>query len=167
MIPGDISSIYSEWESDRLKGPKSRGEGAAGQAAPRGWRSREQGSGSWEGSAGGGVVAERGRGERSDRGRSDKRENDESGKTARWHEGCSENRRGTAKGDRKRQTTKGGRRLASHILLLNLPGVVAVLKRKNRRRDGVPSSHPSLDFLFFSLFFRFFINPQRPARVAA
>ena len=25
----------------------------------------------------------------------------------RWHEGCSENRRGTAKGDRKRQTTKG------------------------------------------------------------
>ena len=49
MIPGDISSIYSEWESDRLEGPKSRGEGAAGQAAPRGWRSREQGSGSWEG----------------------------------------------------------------------------------------------------------------------
>jgi len=28
-------------------------------------------------------------------------ENDESGTTARWHEGCSENRRGTAKGDRK------------------------------------------------------------------
>ena len=47
------------------------------------------------------------RGERRDRGRSDKRENDESGTTARWHEGCSENRRGTAKGDRKRQTTKG------------------------------------------------------------
>ena len=35
------------------------------------------------------------------------RENDESGTTAGWHEGCSENRRGTAKGDRKRQTTKG------------------------------------------------------------
>ena len=42
-----------------------------------------------------------------DRVRSDKRENDESGATARWHEGCSENRRGTAKRDRKRQTTKG------------------------------------------------------------
>ena len=34
----------------------------------------------------------------------DKGENDESGTTARWHEGCSENRRETAKGDRKRQT---------------------------------------------------------------
>ena len=44
------------------------------------------------------------RGERSDRGRSNKRENDESGKTARWHEGCSENRRETAKRDRKRRT---------------------------------------------------------------
>ena len=33
-----------------------------------------------------------GRGERSDRGRSDRRENDESRKTAGWHEGCSENR---------------------------------------------------------------------------
>ena len=31
-------------------------------------------------------------------------ENDESGTTARWHEGCSENRRETAKRDRKRQT---------------------------------------------------------------
>ena len=41
--------------------------------------------------------------------------------TARWHEGCSENRRGTAKGDRKRQTTKGGRRLAHHTPLLKIP----------------------------------------------
>ena len=40
-------------------------------------------------------------------GRSDRRENDESRKTAGWHEGCSENRRQTAKRDRKRQTPKG------------------------------------------------------------
>ena len=32
------------------------------------------------------------------------RESDESGTTARWHEGCSEKRRETAKRDRKRQT---------------------------------------------------------------
>ena len=57
-----------------------------------------------KGSAGSGVVAERGRGERRDRGRSDKGEHDEKGATARWHEGCSENRRETAKRDRKRQT---------------------------------------------------------------
>ena len=78
-----------------------------------------------KGSAGGGGVAGPGRGERRDRGEEevfknlslqrggqeeatgDRRENDESGTTARWHEGCSENRRGTAKGDRKRQTPKG------------------------------------------------------------
>ena len=75
-----------------------------GRAATKGERSSES-----KGAAGGGAVAERGRGERRDRGRSDKRENDESGTTARWHEGCSENRRGTAKRDRKRQTPKGGR----------------------------------------------------------
>ena len=34
--------------------------------------------------------------------------------TARWHEDCSENRRGNAKRDRKRQTPEGGRRLAAH-----------------------------------------------------
>ena len=44
------------------------------------------------------------RGERRDRGRSDKGEHDEKGATARWHEGRSENRRETAKRDRKRQT---------------------------------------------------------------
>ena len=49
---------------------------------------------------------------------SDGRENDESRKTAGWHEGCSENRRQTTKRDRKRQTPKGGRRLAPHSLLL-------------------------------------------------
>ena len=36
--------------------------------------------------------------------RSDKGEHDEKGATARWHEGRSENRRETAKRDRKRQT---------------------------------------------------------------
>ena len=41
------------------------------------------------------------------RGRSDRRENDESRKTAGWHEGCSENRRQTAKRDKKRQAPKG------------------------------------------------------------
>ena len=50
-----------------------------GRVAPRG---------EGKGPAGSGVVAERGRGERRDGGRSDKRENDESGTTARWHEGC-------------------------------------------------------------------------------
>jgi len=70
------------------------------------------------GAAGGGAVAERGRGERRDRGRSDKRENDESGKTARWHEGRSDNRRGTAKGEA--DAPKGGRRLAHHTPLLKI-----------------------------------------------
>ena len=69
--------------------------------APRGRRSRES-----KGPTGSSGAAERGRGERSDRGRSDRRENDESRKTAGWHEGCSENRRQTAKRDRKRQTPK-------------------------------------------------------------
>merc|ERR1712086_858604 len=57
----------------------------------------------------------------SDRGGSDKGENDESGTAARWHEGCSEKRRETAKRDRKRQTPKGGRRLAHHTPLLKIP----------------------------------------------
>ena len=50
-----------------------------------------------------------------------KGKNDESGTTARWHEGCSENRRETAKRDRKRRTPKGGRRLAHHTPLLKIP----------------------------------------------
>ena len=37
----------------------------------------------------------------------------ESGRTARWHEGCSENRRGTAKRDRKEQTLDACRRCKS------------------------------------------------------
>ena len=44
-------------------------------------------------------------------------ENDESGTAARWHEGCSEKRRETAKRDTRRQTPQGGRRLAHHTLL--------------------------------------------------
>merc|ERR1712046_564731 len=43
------------------------------------------------------------------------------GTTARWHEGRSENRRETAKRDRKRRTPKGGRRLAHHTPLLKIP----------------------------------------------
>ena len=40
---------------------------------------------------------------------------------ARWHEGCSENRRETAKRDRKRRTPKGELRLAHHTPLLEIP----------------------------------------------
>ena len=40
---------------------------------------------------------------------------------SRWHEGCSEIRRGTAKRDRKRQTPKGGRRLATHLPFSEIP----------------------------------------------
>ena len=81
--------------------------------------------------------------EKRDRGGSDNGENDEGGTTARWHEGCSENRRETAKRDRKRRTPKGGRRLAHHTrpvtpllkipvwwrraVLPSLPWVVCVL----------------------------------------
>jgi len=104
--------ILARGELDRLEGP---GYAARRAELRREARARDRQAG------GSGVVAERGRGERSDRGRSDKRENDESGKTARWHEGCSENRRGTAKRDRKRQTPKGGRRIAHHTPLLKIP----------------------------------------------
>ena len=96
----------------------------------------------------GGGGAERGRGERRDRGRSDKGEHDEKGATARWHEGCSENRRETAKRDRKRsfvwkrRTPKGGRRLAHHTPLL-----------KSLCGGGVPFSHPSLGLSVFFLSF--------------
>ena len=55
------------------------------------------------------------------RGGSDKGESDESGTAARWHEGCSEKRRETAKRDTKRQTPQGGRRLAHHTPLLKIP----------------------------------------------
>ena len=79
-------------------------------------------------------------GERRDRGRSDKGRIDESGTTARWHEGCSEKRRETAKRDRKRRTPKGGRRLAHHTPLL-----------KSLCGGGVPSSHPSLGLSVFFL----------------
>ena len=81
-----------------------------------------------EGAAGGGAVAGRGRRERRDRGGSDKGENDESGTTARWHEGCSENRRGAARRERKRQTPKGGRRLAPPLPSPKHPCVVAACR---------------------------------------
>ena len=88
-------------ELDKLEGPQYAARRAelrreAGKAA----RARDR-------QAAVAIDAERGRGERSDRGRSDGRENDESRKTAGWHEGCSENRRQTAKRDRKRQAPKG------------------------------------------------------------
>ena len=106
--------VLARGELDRLEGP--------GYAARR-TELRRKGARSSEnkGPAGGGGVAERGRGERRDRRRSDKGKNDESGTTARWHEGCSENRRETAKRDRKRRTPKGGRRLAHHTPLLKIP----------------------------------------------
>ena len=107
--------------------------------APRGRRSRES-----KGPTGGGGAAERGRGERRDRGRSDRSENDEGRKTAGRHKGGSENRRQTAKRDRKRQTPKGGRRLAPHSPLL----------KKSLCGGGVPSSHPSLGLSVFFLFRR-------------
>ena len=112
-----------------------------GRVAPKGGRSRESTS---KGSAGGGGVAGRGRRERRDRGGNDRRENDESGTTARWHEGCSENRRGTAKGDRKRQTTKGLGWATASTTLLSLKSLCG---------GGVPSSHPSLGLSGFFLFF--------------
>ena len=79
--PDSKDTATSLRRADKLEGPKY----AARRAELRrkaGERKREQ-----KGAAGGDAVAGRGRGERSDRGRSDKRENDESGTTARWHEG--------------------------------------------------------------------------------
>ena len=91
--------VLARGELDKLEGPKYAAGRAELRRERRGRRSRES-----KGPTGGGGAEELGRGERRDRGRSDRRENDESGKTAGWHEGCSENRRGTTKRDRKRQT---------------------------------------------------------------
>ena len=94
--------VLARGELDRLEG--------LGYAARRAElrRKAQQTSRENKGPACGGGVAERGRGERRDRGRSDKGEHDEKGATARWHEGCSENRRETAKRDRKRRTPRVG-----------------------------------------------------------
>ena len=59
---------------------------------------------------------------------------------------CSENRRGTAKRDRKRQTPKGGRRLAPHTPLLKNPCVDSLHTLSPRvpwRRPRVRSFRPS------------------------
>ena len=136
--------VLARGELDRLEGPGYAARTEEDGAAPKGARSSEN-----KGPAGGGGVAERGRGERRDRRRSDKGKNDESGTTARWHEGCSENRRETAKRDRKRRTPKGGRRLAHHTPLLKIPLC----------GGGVPSSHPSLGL---SVFFLSFCTIQPP-----
>merc|ERR1712086_1215510 len=142
--------ILARGELDRLEGP---GYAARRAELRREARARDRQAG------GSGVVAERGRGERSDRGRSDKRENDESGKTARWHEGCSENRRGTAKRDRKRQTPKRqGWATASTTTLLSLKSLCG---------GSVPSSHPSLASLlsfFLSLLYLFISGRAAEAR---
>ena len=82
--------------------------------------------------------------------RSDKGDHDEKGATARWHEGRSENRRETAKRDRKRRTPKGGRRIAHHTPLLKIP----VWWRR--------AVLPSLPWvLCFVSFFLFDISPRR------
>ena len=94
--------VLARGELDKLEGPQYAIRSEESGTAPRGRRSRES-----KGPTGSSGAAERGRGERSDRGRSDGRENDESRKTAGWHEGCSENRRQTAKRDTKRQAPKG------------------------------------------------------------
>ena len=93
--------VLARGELDKLEGPQYAARKESG-TAPRGRRSHES-----KGPTGGGGAAERGRGERRDRGRSDRKEKDEGRKTAGWHKGCSENRRQTAKRDRKRQTPKG------------------------------------------------------------
>ena len=129
--------VLARGELDKLERPKY----AARRAVLRRVSGR---SGESKGQKGGGGVAERGRGERRDRGRSDRSENDEGRTTAGRHKGGSENRRQTAKRDRKRQTPKGGRRLAPHSPLL----------KKSLCGGGVPSSHPSLGLSVFFLSFR-------------
>ena len=71
---------------DKLEGPKYTARRAelrreAGEAA----RARDRQAAA--------ASQNEARRERRDRGGSERRENDESGTTARWHEGCSENRR--------------------------------------------------------------------------
>ena len=107
-------SLVARGELDRLEGP-----GYAARRTELRRKAKEAASEN-KGPAGGGVAG-RGRRERRDRGGSDKGENDESGTAARWHEGCSEKRRETAKRDTKRQTPQGGRRLAHHTPLLKIP----------------------------------------------
>ena len=90
--------VLARGELDRLEGP-----GYAARRTELRRKAKEAARTRLKGPAGGGVAG-RGRRERRDRGGNDKGENDESGTTARWHEGCSEKRRETAKRDRKRQT---------------------------------------------------------------
>ena len=94
--------VLARGELDRLEGPKYAARRAelrrkAGEAA----RARERQA----------AAPSQNEAEESDatedEATGDRRENDESGTTARWHEGCSENWRGTAKRDRKKQTPKG------------------------------------------------------------
>ena len=78
--------ILARGELDKLEGPKNMPR-EEGRVAPKGGRSRESKLG----------IGRRRRRRRTrqtratrDRGGNDRRENDESGTTARWHEGCSD-----------------------------------------------------------------------------
>ena len=102
--------VLARGELDKLEGPKYSERRAAELRRARGERSSES-----KGSADGSGVSERAEAEESDESEDEtQEENDESEKTARRHEGRCENWRETAKRDRKRQTPKGGRRLAPH-----------------------------------------------------
>ena len=94
--------VLARGELDKLEGPQY--------AARRAELRREAGKAARARDRQAAVAMQNEAGEsggRSDRGRSDGRENVESRKTAGWHEGCSENRRQTAKRDKKRQAPKG------------------------------------------------------------
>jgi len=99
--------VLARGELDKLEGPKYAARRAElRRKAKEAARARER-----QAAAASQDERQRTRGGRRDRGRSDKGKNDEKGATARWHEGCSANRRETAKRDRirKRRTPKGGR----------------------------------------------------------
>ena len=86
--------VLARGELDKLEGPNYAARRAelrrrAGEAA----RARDR-------QAAAASQDEADESDATEEGGSDRRENDESGTTARWHEGCSENRRETAKRER-------------------------------------------------------------------
>ena len=74
--------------------------------------------------------------------------------TARWHESCSENRRGTAKGDSQEADHQGLGWATASTTLLSLKSLCG---------GGVPSSHPCLWVVCFLSFFLFKGKTQRSA----
>ena len=93
--------VLARGELDKLEGPKYAARRAelrreAGEAA----RARDR-------QAAVAMQSEAGESGSTEEEATDGRENVESRKTAGWHEGCSENRRQTAKRDKKRQAPKG------------------------------------------------------------